>query len=168
MLKITNNQITYPYSISQLRKDNPQVSFPKEMPEERLAEWNVYHVTKVPQPEYNSETQIIEELEPALQNGVWQQVWNVRDLTPEEKKARVPESISRRQAKQLLIQLGQIELIQNIINATEDPIEKQLLQSWWDDSQTFERHHPTVIGMNSLLGWTEEDLDIMFIEASKL
>lgn len=168
MLKIIDNQITYPYSIRQLKRDNPQVSFPREMPEERLAEWGVYPVTKVAQPGYDPETQTVEEGEPIQVEGIWTQVWNVRSLTTDELKSRVPESISRRQAKQLLIQLGQIESIQNIINAVEDPIEKQLLQSWWDDSQTFERHHPTVIEMSSLLGWSEQDLDDMFIEASKL
>lgn len=168
MLKIIDNQIIYPYSIAQLRKDNPQVSFPKEMPEERLAEWNVFPVKSSEIPEYDEETHTVEEGEPELVEGEWTQVWNVRELTEDELKARVPESISRRQAKQLLIQLGQIESIQNIINAVEDPIEKQLLQSWWDDSQTFERHHPTVIEMSSLLGWNEQDLDDMFIDASKL
>lgn len=168
MLLLKDDEITYPYSISRLKRDNPQVSFPREMPEERLADWGVYPVTKVPQPEYDTETQTVEEGQPVQIDGVWTQVWNVRSLTPDELKSRVPESISRRQAKQLLIQLGQIESIQNIIDAVEDPIEKQLLQSWWDDSQTFERHHPTVIEMSSLLGWTEDELDNMFIEASKL
>lgn len=168
MLKINDNQITYPYSIRQLKRDNPQVSFPREMPDERLADWGVYRVAKVEQPVYDPETQALEEGQPVQVEGIWTQVWNVRSLTTEELKSRVPGSISRRQAKQLLIQLGQIESIQNIIDAVEDPIEKQLLQSWWDDSQTFERHHPTVIEISSLLGWSEQDLDDMFIEASKL
>ena len=42
---IINQQVEkYPYSIGQLRKDNPQVSFPKNPGDELMASFNVVRV----------------------------------------------------------------------------------------------------------------------------
>lgn len=167
MLKIIDGQITYPYSIRQLRRDNPQVSFPREMPEERLADWGVYPVTKVAQPVYDPETQVVEEGQPVQIDGVWTQVWNVRDLTTEELKSRVPRSITKRQARQELIEAGLVGAVEAAIDAIQDPTQKALMLSWWNDSQTFDRDNPELIAMAATIGLTEEQLDTMFLNASK-
>ena len=45
-VKTTNGNVdTYPYNVGQLRRDNPNTSFPKRIPDEMLAEWGVYPVT---------------------------------------------------------------------------------------------------------------------------
>jgi len=83
-IKIKDNKIEkYPYSINQLKQDNKDTSFPTEMSDERLAEWNVYHVsvTHYPQVTYK---QNVEEGTPELVNGVWKQVWNVTDKSVDE------------------------------------------------------------------------------------
>lgn len=82
--KITNETVeAYPYSISQLRKDNPNTSFPKNLPTERLTEWGVYPVAavNVPQVVY---TQNVIEGDPVQLNGAWTQNWVVTDATTEE------------------------------------------------------------------------------------
>ena len=44
-VRATNGNLdTYPYNVGQLRRDNPNVSFPKQIPEETLAEFNIYPV----------------------------------------------------------------------------------------------------------------------------
>lgn len=45
------------YSIEQLRRDNPNTSFPKSIPDERLAEYDVYPYTRPSPPTYDSLTQ---------------------------------------------------------------------------------------------------------------
>lgn len=167
MLKIIDNQITYPYNIHQLRRDNPQVSFPREMPDERLADWGVYPVTKVAQPEYDPETQTVEEGLPVLVEGVWTQVRNVRSLTTEELKSRVPQSITKRQARQELIEAGLIGAVEAAINSIEDATQKALMLSWWNDSQNYERDRPELAAMATSIGLTDAQLDAMFINASK-
>lgn len=167
MLKIIDNQITYPYSIRQLRRDNPQVSFPREMPDERLADWGVYRVAKVEQPVYDHETQALEEGQPVQIDGVWSQVWNVRSLTTEELKSRVPRSITKRQARQELIEAGLIGAVEAAIDAIQDPTQKALMLSWWNDSQTYDRDNPELITMAASIGLTEKQLDSMFLSASK-
>ena len=75
---------TYPYSAFQLRRDNPQVSFPKNPTDELLASYNVFPVAQSEQPAYDTATHRIEEGTPALIDGAWTQVWNVIALTSEE------------------------------------------------------------------------------------
>jgi hypothetical protein len=74
----------YPYSISDLKKDNPQTSFSEKILESTLAEWNVFPVTSFEVPDYDLATERLEESTPVLINGQWTQVWNVVSLTPEE------------------------------------------------------------------------------------
>lgn len=75
---------TYPYSVSQLMRDNPQTSFPRNPSDALLAEYNVYPVKPTELPEFDPMTQRIEEGTPVLQDGEWVQVWDVIDLTAEE------------------------------------------------------------------------------------
>jgi len=84
---LTTSQ-TYPYSASQLRRDNPQTSFPKAPTDELLATFNVFPVKPTEQPEFDPMTQRLEEGAPVLQSGEWVQVWNVTALTAEEVAAQ--------------------------------------------------------------------------------
>ena len=71
-VKITNGQVDqYPYTVGDLRKANPNVSFPKSISTETLAQYGVYPVTTAPAPEYNDRTQRLVTQQPTLVNGVW-------------------------------------------------------------------------------------------------
>ena len=85
-VKASNNTVEkFPYSIGMLRKDNPNVSFPKVMSIEALAEWGVYPVTVVDNPDYDVSTQRIDVAElPTFVNGAWIIPKTVVDLTAEE------------------------------------------------------------------------------------
>lgn len=172
MLRIINNQITYPYSIGHLRRDNPSVSFPREMSVERMTEWGVYPVSPTPQPEHDGMTQNLEEGTPVLVNGEWVQVWNVTNATEEQiaqrQEANVPDSVTRRQARQALILAGKFNLVQPAIDAIQDPTQRALMQSEWDDSQVFERNRPALIQMTQALGMTSQQVDALFITAASL
>jgi len=85
---------TYPYSIGQLRKDNPQVSFPKNPTDALLASYNVYPVTHTERPAYDSITQNLTEGAPTLTAGVWTQIWAVTEATPEEVAQRKADQLA--------------------------------------------------------------------------
>jgi hypothetical protein len=51
-LKLTNGQ-PEKYSIGQLRRDNPNTSFPKNPTDQLLADWSVYPYTRPNLPEYD-------------------------------------------------------------------------------------------------------------------
>lgn len=86
----------------------------------------------------------------------------------EQRKAIVPASVTKRQGRQQMILLGLIGQVQVVIEAIEDPVQRALLQSFWDDSTVYEREHLQMIALGEQIGLTEQELDEAFIAASKL
>jgi len=97
-IKLTNG-IPEKYTIGQLRRDNPQVSFPKNIPDATLAEYDVYPLTATERPSYDPITQNLTEGTPALIKGVWTQVWEISEATPEEIGERKAEQRGNIQAE---------------------------------------------------------------------
>jgi hypothetical protein len=85
-VKATNGEIVkYPYSVGALRRDNPNVSFPKVIPDEVLAEHDVYEVKHQPAPDHDPETHFVEYAPvPALLGEGWVYVPSVRPLSAEQ------------------------------------------------------------------------------------
>lgn len=85
---------TYPYSIAQLRRDNPQVSFPNDIDEIRLADFNVRRVFEVerPAPSDPITKDVVEGLPSLGGNGRWYQTWTETDVSVEEADARREEA----------------------------------------------------------------------------
>lgn len=53
-VKLTNGQPDqFPYSVGQFRRDNPQISFPKQIPDTILRRYGVYQVTELEKPSYD-------------------------------------------------------------------------------------------------------------------
>jgi hypothetical protein len=97
---IKNNIVEiYPYSLSDLKEANPQVSFPEYPSDELLAQWDTYRVVQTVQPSYNSSTQEVVEQPLIQKDGVWTQVWEVKPLPDKEIKTN-----NKNQAVQLLQQ----------------------------------------------------------------
>jgi hypothetical protein len=73
LVKVQDNTVVqYPYSKEQLRSDNPNVSFPKPLTEETLAQFGVYPVGYQAAPEYDPLTQRLEtSAQPVLIDGKW-------------------------------------------------------------------------------------------------
>lgn len=87
-LKQINGAIEkYPYSIGELRKDNPQTSFPKNPNNELLAEWGVFPVAPTPQPKVDH-TKNVTEVDPVKTGDAWVQTWQVTDASQEEIEQR--------------------------------------------------------------------------------
>ena len=84
MFIIITNDGPKKYTIGQLRQDNSNVSFPKEIPLETLAEYNVYPCTLAEKPDYNNATQYITKGIPVEVNGAWIQPYDIHDYTAEE------------------------------------------------------------------------------------
>ena len=112
---IIENKVTkYPYSFSQLKDDNKDTSFPAEMSDERLVEWNVYSVKPTTTPEVDH-TKNVTEGTPIRQKArnadgtfkadnpetpeneawEWVQVWNVTDASADEIAQREANKIEQ-------------------------------------------------------------------------
>jgi hypothetical protein len=72
----------YPYSIGDLRRDNPNTSFPRNPTDAVLAEWSVFPVTSQEPPNFNPATENLSQVDPTLTDGEWMQTWDVTDATP--------------------------------------------------------------------------------------
>jgi len=86
-----NGQIVeHPYSVAQLRGANPNTSFPREMTDAQLAEWNVYPVTPTTAPEPSSDYKVIVEVNPVSNgDGTWTQTFEEQDrFTGDDKAAK--------------------------------------------------------------------------------
>ena len=85
-VKITNGAIdTYPYNVGQLRRDNPNTSFPKQIPDEMLESYGVMPVTVASMPTINDRTQKVEQANaPSLTSGDWTIWWSISTKTADE------------------------------------------------------------------------------------
>lgn len=73
----------YPYSVEELKKDNPQTSFPVQINDNVLAQWNVFPVIDIEYPQVDYTKNVVEET-PNFVNGAWYQDYTVVDATSEE------------------------------------------------------------------------------------
>lgn len=71
----------YPYGFQQLRTDNPQVSFPSNPDDAKLAEFGVAKVVATDQPAHDPITHNVTEGTPVLIEGQWSQMWTVEAAT---------------------------------------------------------------------------------------
>jgi hypothetical protein len=88
LLASNNAVLKFPYSLEELRSDNPQTSFAWEMSAEELAEWGVYSVEEQNPPAYNEQTESIELQPPSFVNGAWVRGWLVVQASAEEIERR--------------------------------------------------------------------------------
>lgn len=103
---------------------------------------------------------------------------NPVEMTPQEEAAflaeqeaeanRVPQSVTRRQAKQALRLAGKLALVQQAIDAIADPLQRGLMQDEWDESLQFERNRPSLIAMATAIGLSSADIDALFVQAATL
>lgn len=82
-LIIDGEVVKYPYSLAEMRADNPDTSFGAEPSDETMEEFGRVRVEAVEAPTATVE-QVAEEAEPAFVDGAWTQQWTVRDKTSEE------------------------------------------------------------------------------------
>lgn len=95
----------YPYTIADLRKDNPNTSFADTASNETLEEFGMYVVYNTTPPPYTN-LQYLEEGTPVFnaQDNQWQQVWIVVDKTPEQiaQEEAAARAANKAQAESLL------------------------------------------------------------------
>ena len=85
-VKITNGQIDkYPYTVGDLRRDNPNTSFPKQVPAELMAAYGMYPVGYEAAPDYDPMTHRLQHSDmPVLKDGAWVLTKTAVALTAEQ------------------------------------------------------------------------------------
>lgn len=76
----------YPYTVTDLRRDNPDISFPDSLEDVLLQSFGVWRVQASQPPSYDEKRQTLVEGTPvfSVANQCWTQVWSVRPLTSDE------------------------------------------------------------------------------------
>ena len=95
-VKITNGSVEqFPYTLGHLRRDNRNVSFPKQVTSEILAEYGVYPVTFLAKPDHDPLVQNLVQSQPSLSNGSWQVSYTVENMEQSDAEANVRDKRNR-------------------------------------------------------------------------
>ena len=137
-VKITNGNVdTYPYSVGQLRRDNPNTSFPKQVPDEMLESYGIYTVVYTDMPSIDDRTQKVEQdATPSLVDGAWTIGWTTSSKTAEETQAWDDSMASSNRGKRdsLLIQSDWTQVADAPVDATVWATYRQALRDITDHS----------------------------------
>lgn len=81
-----------------------------------------------------------------------------------DQKSRVPKSVLIKQAKLALHAFGYFTTVDGYIQSSTD----MNLKIIWEHAMRIERYDPLVLGIAQMLQMTDEQLDMLFIAASKI
>jgi hypothetical protein len=84
LIRVIDGQTIWPYSLGQLRQDEPQRSFSSNPSDWELSVFGVFRVQGTAQPEINPAVEKVQQVEPIEQDGVWRQQWAVVALSEAE------------------------------------------------------------------------------------
>lgn len=82
-VKVTNGNAEI-YTIGKLRRDNPNTSFPRTVPEQTLAAYDVYPYTRADRLDFDQRTQKLDVGSITQVDGAWVQGWSITNKTSEE------------------------------------------------------------------------------------
>jgi len=90
-LKVSGSTITYPYSVYDLKTENPNTSFPTTITDSLLEEFGVYKVELKDSGYDNDDTKDVVEVTPTLSGSVYVQNWTESDASSEDIETRKNE-----------------------------------------------------------------------------
>jgi len=147
-------------------KTRKQFGVGENSPEEICNERGYFLVIDHGVPSYNKDTHKLVERRFNFdgKNDIVEYIIN--EKTPDEieaqRKALIPKTITPRQARLALLQATLLDEVEAMV-ATD-----KSMSIWWEYSLEVERNSEHIINAGLALGLTEEQLDNLFIEGSKL
>lgn len=104
--------------------------------------------------------------------GNWVEKWKSIPLSAEEianlNKKVVPQFVAMWQARDVLIKHDLIDDVVGFIEAIVDPVERRRAQSKFEFSNTVQRNDPLVNYVVGKAGYSQSQIDDLFIEANEL
>lgn len=80
----------------------------------------------------------------------------------------VPASVTRRQAREALLNVGLLDDVDAAIASIEDATERRRAEIYWMDSATFERNSAMLGQIAASIGLTDAEIDDLFVAAAAL
>lgn len=104
--------------------------------------------------------------------GEWDDVllgaaWDGQAFTPAPPPSLIPSEVTMRQARDVLIDMDLIDQVEAAIDAIADPLAKRKARNAWEYSSAVQRGNGLLAQLAPALGLTSEQLDNLFLEASK-
>jgi len=78
-LKVSGSTITYPYSVYDLKTENPNTSFPTSIPDSLLEEFGVYKVELKDSGYDDDDSKNVVEITPTLSGSIYVQTYQITD-----------------------------------------------------------------------------------------
>ena len=82
-LKVSGSTITYPYSVYDLKTENPNTSFPTSIPDSLLEEFGVYKVELKDSGYDDDDSKNVVEITPTLSGSIYVQTYQITDADSE-------------------------------------------------------------------------------------
>ena len=90
LVKTANGGVEqFPYTLGDLRRDNPQTSFPKQIPNSILQSYEVYEVTELDKPAYDPLVQTLVRGTPVYNNDRWKVSYTTANKSDADAEAAV-------------------------------------------------------------------------------
>ena len=80
----------------------------------------------------------------------------------------IPTSVTPRQARLALLQIGKLDAVSAALTAIPDPARRTAAQVEWEYATVIERNSPLVTSLAAGLGLTAADIDALFEAASRI
>ena len=160
------NDIIVEYPIYNIRALFKNISLPADLSKDENLPNGYVNVLTSTLPDYDNNTQRVSEILPIKKDGKWYKEYEVISLTEEElqnnKRSLVPTSITPRQARLLLFDIGKLDDIEACLESDRrSKIE-------WEFANEIQRDSYLITKIGSALGLTPEQIDDIFISANKL
>ena len=158
----------YPYTLTDMRRDNPSVNFPRDISDEQAAEYSTYPVVDTAQPSYDPDTQYIEWVNPSYTDGLWIQQWRVDALTPEEIAERLAQwraatSCTPFQGRMALADANLLTQVETAINSAD-----QKTKTAWEYALEWKRTSPLITTLAAALNLSDVEVDELFKAAQQI
>ena len=153
-VRVINGQAVE-YTLGQLRRDNPNTSFPSQPSLEILAQYNMYPLEYAEQPD----TTYVSLGPIELIDGVWTQTFIGSEPTIESLRENMV--VTARQARLALLDASLLSQVDVAIQAMPEP-DKTQVSIEWEYATEIERTSPWVIAMGQALNLSETELDALF------
>jgi hypothetical protein len=82
--------------------------------------------------------------------------------------AKIPRRVTMRQARLALLGAGLLEPVETALASLPDGAEKAAAKIEWEYAQEVDRDHQWVQNLSAAMGLTEQQLDVLFVQASAL
>lgn len=95
-------------------------------------------------------------------------VEDFESMRADEMRARIPQSVTMRQARLALLNAGFLDDVDAVLSAIPDAMQRRAAQIAWEYAQSVDRSSAIISTLGPALGMTDDEVDALFIAAAKL